>query len=57
MATDSPTKGHFVAWVGTYGDITGGTIMATTYIKNHPGPEKHSLVGVRFRIEELDSMF
>ena len=86
MAPDSPTKGHFVAWVGTYGDITGGfsgqyrvkllhsyagpdcgypgleilpdgTIMATTYIKNHPGPEKHSLVGVRFRIEELDSMF
>ena len=57
MATDSPTKGHFVAWVGTYGDITDWTIMATTYIKNHPGPEKQSLVGVRFRIEEYDSMF
>lgn len=24
MASDSPTKGHFVAWVGTYNDIING---------------------------------
>jgi hypothetical protein len=24
MAPDSPTKGHFVAWIGTYGDIING---------------------------------
>ena len=86
MAPGSPTKGHFVAWVGTFGDITGGlsgqykvkllhsfagpdcgypgleilpdgTIVATTYIKYHPGEEKHSVVSVRFTIGELDDLF
>ena len=86
MAPLSPTKGHFVAWVGTYNDLTNalsgqyrvkllhsyagwdcgypglellpdGTIVATTYIKYHPGAEKHSVVSVRFRIEELDALF
>lgn len=86
MAPLSPTKGHFVAWVGTYTDLTygltgqyrvkllhnyagwdcgypgleilpDGTIVATTYLKYHPGPEKHSVVSVRFRAEELDALF
>ena len=86
MAPNSPTKGHFVAWVGTYTDISNklsgqyrvkllhsfagfdcgypglellpdGTIVATTYIKYHPGPEKHSVVSVRFKIEDLDALF
>ena len=86
MAPGSPTKGNFVAWVGTYSDIVNalpgqyrvkllhnysgvdcgypglellpdGTIVATTYLKYHPGPEKHSVVSVRFKIEELDSLF
>lgn len=86
MAPGSPTKGHFVAWVGTYEDIgddrsgqykvkllhnyagmdcgypgleilPDGTVVATTYIKYHPGAEKHSVVSVRFRIEELDVLF
>ncbi len=86
MAPLSPTKGHFVAWVGTYLDFTNGlsgqykvkllhsyagwdcgypgleilpdgTIIATTYIKYHPGPAKHSVVSVRFKIEELDALF
>ena len=87
MAPSSPTRGHFVAWVGTYDDIkTGkpgqyrvkllhnyadrvtdcgypgvellddGTIVATTYIKIQPGPEKHSVVSLRFRLSELDKM-
>lgn len=86
MAPNSPTKGHFVAWVGTWADIMDGrsgqykvkllhsyagpdcgypgleilpdqTIVATTYIKYNPGTEKHSVVSVRFKIEELDELF
>jgi hypothetical protein len=86
MAPNSPTKGHFVAWIGTYLDLTNGlsgqyrvkllhsyagwdcgypglemlpdgTLVATTYIKYHPGTAKHSVVSVRFRIEELDALF
>ena len=79
----SPTKGHFVAWVGTYQDIRegrpgqyrikllhsyaggdcgypgleqlpDGTIVATTYIKYRQGSNKHSVVSVRFKLEETD---
>lgn len=86
MAPNSPTKGHFVAWVGTWDNIIegcsgeyrvkllhnfagwdcgypglellpDGTIVATTYVKYHPGAEKHSVVSVRFKIEELDGLF
>lgn len=86
QAPQSPTKGHFVAWVGRYEEIragTGGdyrikllhshaervgdcgypgvellpdgTLVATTYVKYRPGPEKHSVVSTRFRIEETDA--
>ncbi len=86
MAPDSSTRGHFVAWVGTYDDIKrghggqyrvkllhnyadrvtdcgypgvellpDGTLVATTYIKYRPGPEKHSVVCTRFKLAELDS--
>jgi len=83
QALDSPTRGHFVAWVGTYEDIRhdrpgeyrikllhsyaggdcgypgmerlpDGTILATTYIKYRPGPEKHSVVCTRFALSDLD---
>ena len=86
MAPNSPTKGHFVAWVGTYNDILNGfsgqykvkllhnnagadcgypgleglrdgTFVATTYIKYAPGVAKHSIVSVRFKMEELDNLF
>lgn len=86
MAPDSPTKGHFVAWVGTYNDIKNGlsgqyrvkllhnhagvdcgypglellpdgTFLATTYLKYEPGKKKHSVVTVRFKVEEFDDMF
>ena len=85
QAIESPTRGHFVAWVGTYADIlagrpgqyrikllhshaggdcgypgvevlSDGTIVATTYIKYRPGPEKHSVVCTRFRLEETDRL-
>ena len=83
QALGSPTRDHFVAWVGTYDDLkTGapgqyrikllhshaggdcgypgveylpdGTILATTYVKYEPGNKKHSVVCVRFNIEEMD---
>ncbi len=85
MAPNSPTKGHFVAWVGTYKDLIegtsgqykikllhsyagsdcgypgleilpDGTIVATTYVKYRPGENKHSIVSVRFNLEEADRM-
>lgn len=86
MAAESPTRGSFVAWVGTYDDIIegregqyrikllhqygdkvsdcgypglellpDGTFVATTYVKYHPGPERNSVVSVRFRLEEMDA--
>ncbi len=84
QAPKSPTRGHFVAWVGTYEDVRqgrpgqyrvklldshaggdcgypglhqlpDGTIVATTYIKYRPGPQKHSVVSVRFKLDETDA--
>lgn len=85
QALNSPTRGHFVAWVGRYDDIKkgrpgqyrvkllhshatrvgdcgypgvellpDGMIVATTYIKYRPGPEKHSVVSTRFKLEDID---
>ncbi|GAB3908402.1 sialidase family protein [Mucilaginibacter boryungensis] len=81
----SPTKDHFVAWVGTYDDIIKGragqyrikllhsynsydcgyagleqlpdnTFVTTTYIKYRPGPNKNSIISVRFKLSETDKM-
>ena len=83
-AADSPTFGHFCAWVGRYDDIRhgrsgqhrvkllhshagwdcgypglevlpDGTFIATTYIKYRPGPERQSVVSVRFTLAEIDA--
>ena len=86
QAVNSSTRGHFVAWVGTYEDLkqgrpgqyrikllhdfsnkgdcgypgvellADGTIVATTYVKYAPGPEKNSVVSVRFTLSETDSL-
>ena len=87
MAELSPTKGSYVAWVGTYDDIVSGregqyrvkllhqygdqpwdcgysgvecladgTFVATTYVKYRPGPEKNSIVSVRFKLAETDRL-
>lgn len=85
MAPNSPTKGHFVAWVGNYKDLRegtsgqykvkllhsyagsdcgypgleilpDGTIIAITYTKIRPGQEQHSIVEVRFKLNETDAM-
>jgi hypothetical protein len=80
-AIGSPSRSHFVGWVGTYDDIKqnqsgqfrvkllhsnagfdcgypgiqvlpDGTIFALTYIKYKPGNDKHSVVGVRFKLTQ-----
>lgn len=87
MAPNSPTRGHFVAWIGTYQDIKDGrpgqfrvkllhnhasrvsdcgypglellpdqTVVATTYLKYQPDENKHSVVSVRFNLQELDAL-
>jgi len=37
--------------------LPDATMVATTYIKYRPGPEKHSIVSVRFKLEESDAAF
>lgn len=34
--------------------LPDGTVIATTYIKYRPGPEKHSIISTRFRLDELE---
>jgi hypothetical protein len=36
--------------------LPDGTVVATTYVKYRPGPEKHSVVCTRFKLEEIDAM-
>lgn len=84
MAPKSPTRGHFVGWVGPYEAIRSkeeagtyrikllhnyagsdcgypgiqllpdGTILAVTYLKYRDDACKHSVVSVRFTIDETD---
>ena len=35
--------------------LPDGTMVATTYIKYRPGPERHSIVSVRFELAEIDA--
>lgn len=37
--------------------LPDGTMVATTYIKYRPGPQKHSIVSVRFKVKEIDAAF
>ncbi|MEA5127928.1 MAG: exo-alpha-sialidase [Proteiniphilum sp.] len=84
MAPLSPTRGHFIIWVGHYNDLVcqtlgqyrvkllhsyagndcgypgleilpDGTFLATTYIKYKAGEKKHSIVSLRFTLDEMDS--
>ena len=36
--------------------LADGTIVATTYVKYAPGPEKNSVVSVRFKLSETDAL-
>ncbi len=83
MAPLSPTRGHFIIWVGHYNDLIhqtpgqyrvkllhsyagsdcgypgleilpDGTFVATTYIKYEAGEKKHSVISLRFTLDEMD---
>ncbi len=34
--------------------LPDGAFVATTYIKYRPGPELHSVVNVRFKLEDVE---
>jgi len=36
--------------------LPDGTIVATTYVKYRPGPEKNSVVNTRFKLSEIDAL-
>ncbi len=36
--------------------LLDGAIVATTYVKYRPGNAKHSVVSVRFKLEEIDRL-
>ena len=36
--------------------LSDGNLLFTTYLKYHPGPEKHSVVATRFKLSETDAM-
>jgi len=55
---DDETPGEGNADCG-YSDLEvlpDGTVVATTYLKYAPGPEKHSVVNTRFRLSETDGL-
>jgi len=35
--------------------LPDGTLVATAYVKCRPGRRKHSIVSVRFKLEEIDT--
>ncbi|MEZ6192660.1 MAG: sialidase family protein [Phycisphaerales bacterium] len=41
---------------GAVEQLPDGTIIATTYVKYRPGPEKNSVVSVRFTLDELSGL-
>ena len=36
--------------------LPDGTLVATTYVKYAPGPEKNSVVSLRFKLNEIDAL-
>jgi hypothetical protein len=53
---DEPGKGNADCGYSDLEILPDGTIVATTYIKYQPGPEKNSVVNTRFKLEETDAL-
>lgn len=51
---ERPGKGNTDCGYSDLEVLPDGTIIATTYLKYTKGPEKHSVVNTRFRLEETD---
>jgi len=55
-ATDGPGQGNSDCGYSDIELLPDGTLVATTYIKYRPGPEKHSVVSTRFTLAETDDL-
>jgi hypothetical protein len=61
-ATDGPSQGRGALQENAdcgYSDVEllpDGTLVATTYVKYRPGPEKNSVVSTRFTLAETDAL-
>jgi hypothetical protein len=53
---DQPGEGNADCGYSDLERLPDGTIVATTYIKYQPGPEKNSVVNTRFTLEETDRL-
>jgi len=53
---DEPGKGNTDCGYSDLEVLPDGMIIATTYIKYQPGPEKNSVVNTRFKLEETDAL-
>jgi len=54
--SDEPGKGNGDCGYSDLEVLPDGSIVATTYLKYAPGPEKHSVMNTRFRLEETDAL-
>jgi len=55
--TDQPGKGNVDCGYSDLEVLPDGTLIATTYLKYAPGPEQHSVMNTRFKLEETDALF
>ena len=53
---DGPGQGNADCGYSDIELLPDGTLVATTYVKYHPGPEKHSVVSTRFTLAETDGL-
>jgi hypothetical protein len=54
--SDEPGKGNGDCGYSDLEVLPDGTIVATTYLKYAPGPEKHSVMNTRFQLTETDAL-
>lgn len=54
--SDEPGRGNFDCGYSDLELLPGGTVVATTYVKQAMGPEKHSVMNTRFRLAETDAL-
>ena len=53
---DVPGSGNTDCGYSDLEVLPDGTILATTYVKYKAGPEKNSVVSVRFKVSETDAL-